>query len=410
MFSEKRRGFFYLLTVIMLCSFLVSGTVFGSEPKPGDVINSANVDQYKDYFPLIMYGFIKDGWGFVAPCTVHVREKTKVDVPITFIEASKKNIGKVTLNPDGSISGLEGGLPFPDPQEPNRALKIMWNQYYRWRSDGYSYNDGYWYTSQRKGGAITKALSQIDMFFYSHRTAVDPKPVFPNAHNLFSALWLNSRSGANKDMVTLAWRYNDPTKNDDMWTYIPTLRRTIRMVSSERANPVRGTPFTWDDFYGFDGRIMDFTPTLVNEPKILALMNQQTKCTKGTKNENGYLYAVVSGPEDPLELRDFYCIDVVPKNPRHPEQKKTLWIEKEIFHVMYTHVYDKQGNLWKGQITGVLNYATAQNQPAWTQAQDAFTDLKNQYWSNNLLDTVTADGTNMKMDHFDPAAIGTTQF
>jgi len=402
----KRKSLIFLCMAVMSVLFF-GGPSFGSEPKPGDVINSSNIEQYKDYFPLIMQGFIKDGWGIVTPAVIHIGNFTKVDMPATYNEATKKNITTVTLNADGTINGLVAGMPFPDPAEPNKALKIMWNHYYRWRSDGYSYNDGYYYTSQRKGGSVSSTQSQIDMLFFSHRTAVDPKPILPNAHDLFSALWLNTRTGVNKDMVTLAWRYNDPTKFDDMWTYIPTLRRTIRMVSSERANPVRGTPFTWDDFYGFDGRVMDFTPTLVGEPKIVALMNQKTKCIKGTPYATGYTHPVVSGPSDPLELRDMYCIDVVPKNPRHPESKKTLWIEKNIFHVMYSHVYDKQGNLWKGQITGVLNYATAQGQPAWTQAEDSFTDLKNAFWSNNLLDTVTADGP-MNMNRFDPAAIGTT--
>ncbi|MFO7962741.1 MAG: DUF1329 domain-containing protein [Desulfobacterales bacterium] len=402
-----RKRMRLLVAAAVALIFCVTGISFADEPKPGDVIDSSNVDQYKDYMPTILYGFIKDGWGFVKPAVIHVRDRTDVDVPSTFIEATKKNIGKVTLNEDGSISGLVAGLPFPDPKEPNLAMKVMWNHYYRWRSDGYTYNDGYWYTSQRKNGPISSTLTQIDMFFYSHRTAVDPKPVYPNNNDLFSALWLNTRTGVNKDMVTLAWRYNDTTKPDDMWTYIPTLRRTLRMMSSERANPVRGTPFTWDDFYGFDGRPRDWEPVVIGEPKILALMNQQTRCTKGTEHERGYKHPVVSGPSDPYELREMYCIDVTPKSERHPEQKKTLWIEKDIYHCMYAHVFDKQGNLWKGQMTAVINYATAQDQPAWTQCSDAMTDLKNFYWSNNLLDTVTADGP-MNMDHFNPAALGTT--
>ena len=402
-----KRGGLIFLCAVTISALCLAGTSFGGEPKPGDVINASNIEQYKDYFPLIMQGFIKDGWGFTKPCEVYVKEKTNVDVPSTYIEASKNNIGKVTLNPDGTINGLVAGMPFPDPQEPNKALKILWNHYYRWRSDGYSYNDGYYYTSQRKGGPVSSTLSQIDMLFFSHRTAVDPKPILPNTHNLFSALWLNTRSGVNKDMVTLSWRYNDTSKPDDMWTYVPTLRRTIRMMSSERANPVRGTPFTWDDFYGFDGRPLDWTPQLLSEPKMLVLMNQQTMAVAGTKYEHGYDHPVVSGPSDPYELRDIFVIDVVPKNTRHPEKKKTLFIEQYVYHVMYAHIYDKQGNLWKGCVNAVINYATAQKQPAWTQCSASLTDLKNSFWSNNLLWTVTADGP-MNMNRFDPAAIGTT--
>ncbi|MFO7962733.1 MAG: DUF1329 domain-containing protein [Desulfobacterales bacterium] len=400
-----KRAFYPLVAVLAVFGFVLTGTAFSAEPKPGDVIDASNIDQYKDYFPTIMQGYIEDGWGIVDPVAIHVREKTNVEMPQKYLDASQKNIGKVTLNADNTPENLVAGLPFPEVKEPNRAWKIMWNHYYRWRSDGFSYNDGYWYTSQRKGGPISSALSQIDMLFYTHRTAVDPKPVLPNREDLFSALLLNSRTPPNKDMVTLTWRYEDPFKNDDMWTYVPTLRRTLRMVSSERANPVRGTPFTWDDFYGFDGKLSEWTPKLVGETKLLALMNQQTKCVPGTKYEHGYPHPVVSGPSDPYELRDFWIVDVVPNNSRHPEEKKTLYIEKETYHVMYAHVYDKQGNLWKGCINCIVNYDTAKGEPAWTQCSSSLSDLKNNFWSQNLLWTVTADAPMIK-ERFSPGALG----
>ena len=406
MFRDGRKSLLVFVFVFFIISLFSIGTAISAEPQPGDVINSSNIEQYKDYFPIIMQGFIKDGWGLVPPAVIHVKEKTNVDVPNTYREASQLNIGKITLNNDGSISGLVAGMPFPDPKEPNKAMKIMWNHYYRWRSDGYSYNDGYWYTSQRKGGPISSALSQIDMLFYANRTAVDPKPILPNRQGLYSALLLNSRTPPNKDMVTLSWRYVDQTKADDMWTYIPTLRRTLRLVSSERANPVRGTPFTWDDFYGFDGRLVgDWMPKLIAEKKMVALMAQKTKCTPGTEYEKGYPHPVVNGPSDPYEVRNFYIVDVMPVSKRHPESKKTLFIEDFIFHVMYAHVYDKQGELWKGAVNAVINYATAQNQPAWTQCSASLTDLKNGFWSQNLLDTVTADAK-MNPERFTPGMLG----
>lgn len=380
-------------------------TVLGSEPKPGDIINSANVDQYKEYFPLIMYGFVKDGWTLEEPVAIHVKDHTNISAPKNYLEATKNNAGKVTLNPDGTLNGLVAGLPFPDPQEPAKAVKVLWNHYYRWRSDGFSYDQGFWATYRRKGGQITNSLALIDMLFFSHRTSVDPKPVLPNRNNLFYALLLDSQTPPNKDMVTLSWRYEDPTKNDDMWTYVPTLRRTLRLMSSERANPVRGTTYTWDDFYGFDGRVLDYAPTLVAEQKLLALMNQQTKAVVGTKYEHGYPHPVVAGPTDPYELHDFFILDVVPKNSRHPESKKTLFISKDIYHVIYSHVYDKQGNLWKGCINAIISLKTAQGDQGWTQCSSALTDLKSGYWGQNLLWGVTADGK-MDSERFAPGALG----
>ena len=396
----------FMVVCIVLSVFALPGAAMSAAPAPGDVIDASNVEQYKEYLPMILQGFVKDGWGLEEPVTLHVKDRTGLSVPKSYNDATKNNIGKVTLNEDGTLNGHVIGLPFPDPKEPNMARKVLWNHYYRWRSDGFSYDQGFWTTSRRKGGKISNSLALIDMLFFAHRTSVDPKPDLPNRNGLFYALLLDSQTPPNKDMATLTWRYDDPKKNDDMWTYVPTLRRTLRLMSSERSNPVRGTTYTWDDFYGFDGRILDYTPTLVGEPTLLALMSQQTKAVEGTKFEHGYPHPVVAGPTDPYELHDFVVIDVTPKNKRHPESKKTLFISKESYHAIYSHVYDKQGNLWKGMVNAIINFETAQGEAGWTQCSSALTDLKNGYWGQNLLWEVTADG-NMNMERFTPGALGT---
>ena len=51
-----------------------------------------------------------------------------------FREATEKYSGQVKLGPDGrSIEGHVGGLPFPqlDPNDPQVAVKIMWNYEYK---------------------------------------------------------------------------------------------------------------------------------------------------------------------------------------------------------------------------------------------------------------------------------------
>lgn len=390
---------------IMVLLYMLPVPGFCTVPKPGDVIDSSNIDQYKEYLPTILNGYIKDGWGMIDPPAIHIKERTNVGVPKNYMEASRINIKTVTLKPDKTVDGLVSGLPFPEVKEPDRAWKIMWNHYYRWRSDGYSYSDGYWYTQQRQGGSIVHSKAQVDMLFFSHRTAVDPKPLLPNGYNLFSAQLLNTLTPPSKDMATLTWRYDDPFKDDDMWTYVPTLRRTLRLVSSERANPVRGSSYTWDDLYGFDGKLSQWVPKLIGEQKMLALMDQKTKCAPGTKFEKGYRHPVVSGPTDPYEIREFYILDVFPASDRHPEEKKTLFIEKEVYNVMYSHVYDKQRNLWKGTINCVMNFQTAQDQPAWSVFSSSITDLKNNFWSQVLIGTVLLD-SQMVQERFTPSALG----
>ena len=142
------------------------------------------------------------------------------------------------------IEGYNGqGAPFMDPEDPKKATKIMWNSYYKIYPDDWMTPDNYLSMGQRKGGRVTFADTKYEQIMMSNRTMREPIPeLVPNPDKLYYANKGNSRTPPSKDMATLTWRYQDTTLYDDMWMYVPTLRRTIRLVSSERSNPIQGTP------------------------------------------------------------------------------------------------------------------------------------------------------------------------
>lgn len=406
MFDTRNGTRILLLVCIVSLCIIFPAWGENKQPAPGDIIDSTNIDQFNDFFPLIMQRFIKDGWGIESPVTVHVKGYDENLPPKSFREKSSANNRKVAMSSDGSLGGYVAGTPFPEPQEPDLATKVMWNLNYRWRGDQFYYPNGYWTTTKRKSGSVSHSNTEIEMLFYTHRSAVDPVPDLENPKALYSALTLNSRTPPNKDMITLSWRYEATDKSDDMWTYIPTLRRTIRLVSSERANPVRGTPYTWDDFYGFDGKIVDYNNTLVGIKPMLGLMNQKTLCTPGTKWEHGYEHPVLAGPDDPFELRDVYIVEVSHKSPRNPEQKKILFISGDIWFPMYTMVYDKQGNFWKGMVNGFKKVKTPGGDTGPWCSVSSFTDFKTNFWTQNLLNEICPD-CEMDYGRFNPASLGT---
>ena len=40
--------------------------------------------------------------------------------------------------------------------------------------------------------------------------------------------------------IVVCYRYLDPVKDDDMWLYVPALRRTLRAEAGQRSTPVQG--------------------------------------------------------------------------------------------------------------------------------------------------------------------------
>src|SRR5215468_3748374 len=107
------------------------GTIGGSamaQPPPGTVINKANADQVKDFVsPGVM-------WCMQHGMVMKIIPYKKIEWNAPYKEATEKYSGQVKLAPDGrSLEGHVAGLPFPkiDPNDPQVALKIMWNYDYK---------------------------------------------------------------------------------------------------------------------------------------------------------------------------------------------------------------------------------------------------------------------------------------
>ena len=45
----------------------------------------------------------------------------------------------------------------------------------------------------------------------------------------------------------LSWEYDDPSKDDDRWLYLPALKKTRRISGSSKNDYFMGTDFTYDD-------------------------------------------------------------------------------------------------------------------------------------------------------------------
>ena len=404
-----KKSFLVFIALVLGLILVLPGFGFGAEPKAGDVINASNIDQYKDYFPMFMQNYIKDGWGFEKPVVINIKEPKFVGFTKGYLEASKKNQKSCKLTADGLLEGYVGaGSPFLEPKEPNIATKIMWNQFYKLFPDDWLIPGSYLSVTKRKGSnRVTITDSQYEQVMFSSRTMVDPIPELDNPKGLYYANKLNSKTPPNKDMATLTWRYKDPNKFDDMWTYVPTLRRTLRLVSSERANPIRGTPYTWDDIFGFDGKIPLFTYKFIGEQTMLNLMDQEIVAEKVDRQNRPWHPVLHQG--EAFELVDCYVIDITSKDPRYPQSKKTVWVDKKKFAVLYAQMYDKGGDFWKGFWNGgqIRSLKTPYGDEIYRiQSSSGITDFKTFYWVETITGALEMNH-GAQPEYFQPGALGT---
>jgi hypothetical protein len=107
------------------------------------------------------------------------------------------------------------------------------------------------------------------------------------------------------------------TKPDDVWIYLPALRKTRRIVSTQRSQSFMGSEFSYGDLN--IPALDDFTYTLVKE--------------------------------EPAGGEPCWVIDLVPKNKEIAEaegySKKTYWVSQAKLAVVRGLYYDKDGKLWK---------------------------------------------------------------
>lgn len=348
--QRKTLKFWTLLMVILaIGSFLGASLSFGQEmPATGATIDKSNYKKYAHLFPEEFLQAFEDGWGLIPPIHVNVVGSKPIPVPKEWIALSEKNKGKYGLDAKGNLTGgyNREGLPFPDLQKNDKdfATKLMWNFDCRYILDeeldharGASFE-------KRRGEDLRWNNAYLITLYFKGRLAVSPKPDLPNPLGLYKAgmvHFLNPDSI--KNTITLTYRYVDPNKPDDTYLYLPSMRRVLRAEAGQRSTPLLGNIAALDDLRGFDGRIPEFTYTVVREQKVLAI-TENTFLPK----PSAWKKKDLPFPYDNYEIRDTYVIDIKPKDPKYPQSKKRIWLDKENGgNIYYSVAWDRAGKLWK---------------------------------------------------------------
>jgi outer membrane lipoprotein-sorting protein len=113
----------------------------------------------------------------------------------------------------------------------------------------------------------------------------------------------------------LIWENED--RSDDQWLYLPALKKTKKISSTERSHSFMGSEFAYEDLHGEEMRDFDY--------KLLR--------------------------SEPIGGHECYVIEATPISKRKIKEtgysKRILWIRKDIFFKIKAEYYDKAGRLLK---------------------------------------------------------------
>jgi hypothetical protein len=334
------------LNVVVALTVLLLGAQAHADVKPGDVITAQNVDQVKD---LVSPGL---EWVVQHGMRLKIIEPRKIEWPKAYREATEKYSGQVKIGADGiTLENYVAGLPFPnvDPNDPQAALKIMWNYEYKFLTtddvDLRNFDADTGSISQTAPMTVERhfLLDHFRRLYYNGRLYVDPKPELPNPNGYRGqqGLYPILEPFDQKGVGSVGNRYVDAAKQDDQWLYLPSLRRVRRLSTAQRSDALFGQDTDVDSYYGYSGHIAWMDWKFLGEKEILGSLHGEHYPVKWIEGAADWAF------DDVWEKRKVYVIEGISKLPQYAYSKRVIFIDKESWVVPYSDIYDRAGELWK---------------------------------------------------------------
>ena len=324
----------------------------------GTVITTANWRQYQQFMPDGMVTLFegRSSWKMPDDLAMTVGPTVIHPLPAGYLAATEKYspTTKLVELPAGglTISGYQGGIPFPNPAEPHRGWKILADFWYRYiphivvnTPDNPGFNctlDSFGNVSCVKGLWVARQLS--------YNTDPGTPSSFPGAAGKYYTTWFMIEEPEQlRYSTTLTMEYTDLSKPEDVFIFVPSMRRTQRLSASARCSS-SGTETTPDDGrFGFDGTIPDFSADLIGTRKILTEMDIKSAGAAFPDN-----YDMPLGWPKPSwgqwELRDSYILDLrkLPaKASGYCYGKRIIYVDQQFFGPLWLDLYDPKMQLWK---------------------------------------------------------------
>jgi Protein of unknown function (DUF1329) len=356
----------FATAMVVLAGLSIAGSPYAGV-KPGDTITKDQANRVADLVSPGNLILVKDGM------TMKIVPTERLDWPPPYKAATEKYSPQVRLAPDGTLKNYKAGLPFPlvEANDPQAALKVMWNFSYRplYTDDAVSKNVE---IASFKPGSTPAApvahftIGNVGFYNNTGRTEVNPIPTNPEATTAgiryrFGAYPFSEPSEM-RGFGFIRYRSLDPKIEDNSWMFNPRSRRVTRASANELSDvlgmfqPGAGTggeAATYasnldpDSFFGFAAKIEDFNYKLLGERPMLAVVNAANSPAKACPSDGGRTIC----PEN-WEMRRLYVIEADAKQTSMLGSgvsipKRIFYIDSEGWFITASDQYDRSGKLWK---------------------------------------------------------------
>ncbi|MGH7878412.1 MAG: DUF1329 domain-containing protein [Candidatus Binataceae bacterium] len=356
------------------------------------MITAQNWRNYTSFMPDGMVSLFqgKYYWKMPPDARIEVGATVVRPLPKNYLAATERYSGQVAIVtlPSGGLTlkNYRGGEPFPNPAEPHKGWKILTDVWYRYfphlTVDSYGTACG-----QNSYGNISCTADELVTHQLSYNTDPGVPETIPGTQDEFFAEWIMTlEPESQKYTASLVLSPTDLTKPQEIYAFIPSLRRPQAVASSARCTPFSGTDLTTDEYrYGFNGNLTDLAVESLGEKKILSLIDINMPAT-----------TLPEGYDMPLgwplpswgkwQLRDVYEISAS-KLPGEAGNycvgKRVMYVDKAFFSTLWEDLYDKQMKPWKfaGFFLGTVDVPGVGPVNSSGVAVEAFWDIQNNHAS-----------------------------
>jgi uncharacterized protein DUF1329 len=334
----------------------------------GTKITTANWEQYRKFMTISLQAVMsgKYFWKMESGPDhyIEVGPTIPTELPTKYLSDTEKYSGQAQLVklPGGAyeIKNYGAGIPFPHPSGPDIAGQLLYNYYYTYIPSIYT---GYYDLALvDRYGSIAQNQSRQIFFKLSHVSDAGQPITNPMANGLYLAIHNEVLAPEQSKYTTaLAIYPDDPQRVPEIYAFLPSLRRSLRLSSVARCAPLQGTDWTNDDQRGgFSGIPNWFAPRYLGEKKMLFMVHSQwqAKANEQDKVIGTFTYggSAIGWPKPEgtkAELRDVYVIDLVPIGDAarsYCYSHRVLYLDKDLaFTADQVDTWDRNGKLWKLQ-------------------------------------------------------------
>jgi Protein of unknown function (DUF1329) len=328
---------------------------------PSEKITLQNWRQYQQYMPIGMIKLFEGTYFWRMPADIEIDVGPTIDEqpPAAYLRATEKYGDRAKVvhlsNGHNDVIDYVAGEPFRNPRAPDRGYKLLadlWFAYTPHIAVGGPDNPLSTCTQDRLGN-----ISCLKASYVYRQTAYNTDPGAFHDHvaggSVWYTEWLMIEEPEQARYTTqLTLFFKDNQKVEDLYTFVPSLRQTIRGSLTSRCSPVTGTDYVQDDYksVGFNGGIGLFDAKFLAHRKILALTGDYRPLAGDFPN-NYYMPLGWPRPSwGKWQLRDADVINVqrIPaEQANYCYGSRIIYMDSQSHYALWEDAYDSRMNLWK---------------------------------------------------------------